>query len=797
MPAALPGQVFGPSVERTVRGVTVGLSEPLALAALPVALAALWWLVLRGTGTAGTRSRRWLLVSRTLLVVLLVVAAAGPYTVASRETPGDPRVTMLVDRSDSMAVSPAVADSLAAEVERQGVPVTVTTVADGTDSDVGDGIAANLVRDGTVVVVSDGQVTGGRELAATGELARSLNATVATVRVPVERSERYVRVNGPTKTSVGVENTFLASVDGVDVDTATVTVEVDGQEVLTQEVEGASGVEFSHTFETTGEHRITARVGGGDGFAANDVYRRTVRVVERPRILYVSRGDYPLREYLSRLYDVDTASEVPEDLGEQGYYAVVLQDLAASEVGNVDALQRFVIDGNGLMVVGGPRAYGDGDYGQSTLESMLPVRTGNASGSTANIVLAIDVSGSAGQGMTVQKAISLDVLEQLGDANVVGIVGFNSQAYAVARPQLLATGRAEMEDRIRRLQSGGSTDIAAGLRGAREMLGDGAGTVILVSDGKAATAPAVEEAAALRRRGSSVTAVGTGPSPQEETLRAIASTGGGSYLRAGETSRLRIRFGGQTRRYSGDRLTIVEPDRFITTGVTLESNPPLSNDVTVKPGADFLVATASGSPAVASWRYGLGRVVSVTAYDGEGTLGGLLQRPDSLLVTKATNWAIGDPERRAQDVTEVPDTRVGEPTPIVYRGSARPQPANLPRFQQVGEGTYRTTVTPTSQGFETALDAEYAVNYPAEYAAFGRSPELAALVEDTGGRTFAPDEAAAVAAFARERARQVREVERRWSWVLLTVALLLFLLEVSIRRLLVYRGVSSNESGLP
>jgi Mg-chelatase subunit ChlD len=784
-------------VERTFGAVTAGLSEPLALLALPVALAALWWLVTRGTGTAGPRSRRWLVASRTLIVVLLVVAAAGPYTVTSRETPGDPRVTLLVDRSDSMAVAPDVADSLAAGIERQGVPTTVTTIANGTDSDVGDGIAANLVRGGTVVVVSDGRVTGGRDLGATAELARSLNATVASVRVDPTQTERYVAVNGPSKTSVGVENTFLATVAGVDVGSTTLTVSVDGEEVLSRQVSGETGVEFSHAFESTGEHRVTATVGGGDRFAENDVYRRTVRVVDRPKVLYVSRGTYPLAEYLRQLYQVDTADEVPADLAEQGYYAVVLQNLAASEIGDVDALQRFVIDGNGLLVVGGPRAYGDGNYGESSLESMLPVSTGNASGSTANIVLAIDVSGSAQAGMRVQKAIALDVLDQLGDANVVGVVGFNDAVYAVAEPELLATSRAETADRIRRLRSGGSTSIAAGLRGAGEMLEGGAGTVVLISDGKAATRPAVDAATSLAGQGASVIAVGTGPDPQVETLRAVADASRGSYLRADETNRLRILFGGQNRRYSGDGLTVVEPNRFITAGVTLRSNPPLANDVTVKPGADFLVATASGDPAVASWRYGLGRVVSVTTYDGDGTLDGLLQRPDSLLVTKATNYAIGDPERRAQDVTEVADTRVGAETRVVYRGSARPSSPSLPPFRQVADGVYRTTVTPGSAGFAAALDAEYAVNYHAEYAGFGPSPALQALVEDTGGRTFAPDDPAAVAAFARDRARQVRQVRQRWSWALLAAALLLFVLEVVTRRIFVYRGTASNESGLP
>ncbi|WP_251331046.1 VWA domain-containing protein [Haloplanus pelagicus] len=778
-------------------GTVVGLERPLVLVALPLAVVAFALLIrYRASGTASARSRRLLLASRLVVATLIVVAAAGPFTVVTMETRGDPSVSLLVDRSNSTTVSPDVADDLAADIEAAGVPATVSTIAQGTDSRVGDGIAANLRENASVVVVSDGQVTGGTSITETAELARSLNATISTVATEPTRTERYVSVAGPSKASVGVESRFLVQVAGVQADSpVTVRIAVDGQPVATERIdEGTGSVPVTHTFEETGSHRITAEIDGQDVFAINDVARKTVRVVEQPRVLYVSRGNYSLQGYLDQLYDVETAESVPESL--DPYYAVVVQNVAAGDLGNVDELQRFVIDGGGLLMTGGPQSFENGGYANSSVGSMLPVTFGPSAPGSARIVMLIDVSGSAGSGMRIQKAIALDALSQLDDDNVVGVVGFNHQAYSIAQPAPLSENRGTVEDRIRRLQAGGATNIANGLRGAEEMLGGERGTVILVSDGGDTASRSAVVAGTLSGQGIRVIAVGAGRNVNEGVLRRIAEESGGNYFRADETDRLRLLFGGGTRQFQGEGLTVVDSGHFITSGVTLESNPGNRNDVSMRPGADFLVAGPDGTPAVASWRYGLGRVATITTYGPNGGLDGLLTRPDSLLVTKSVNYAIGDPERKASGVTDIADTRVGEPTTVIYRGEAPPSGTDL-AFSAVDEGVYRAQVTPTAVGFDTVAGATYAANYPAEYAGFGTSPALTEAVRATGGQQFDRGDAAEIAAFARQQSTRVRDVRRTWDWALLTAALLLYLTEVVVRRLQVYNGRTRTESGLP
>ncbi|MFC6862972.1 VWA domain-containing protein [Halomicroarcula sp. GCM10025817] len=779
-------------------GLTLGVEHIWPLAALPVAVAVLAYVVFRserGSRSASARSRRLLFASRVLVATLLVVGAMGPYTVQTRETPGEPSVTLLTDESASMDVYADTRESLVADIEATGVPVTTTTVGSEDASRLGDGLAANVQENGTVVVLSDGQVTDGRSLAVAGENARQLNATVSAVELIPRRREAAVSVAGPETVSSGVPSRFVVSVDGVRLpEESTVEVAIDGEVVATKTVGENGTAAVTHTFDDLGSHRVTATLESEDVFERNDVFYKSVRVVEKPDVLYVSARSYPFENFLRSLYDVTTADSVPADLS--GYSTVVVQDSPAARFGNVSSLQEHVIEGGGLVVVGGDNAYENGGYGESPVASMLPVSVGNATGGTTNIVLLIDVSGSAEQGMAIQKSVALDVLDQLGDENRVGVVAFNFRAFRVAELAPLAENRATVGEQIRRLTSGGATDISVGLQGADELLGQREGTIILLSDGQDRLDRAAAVSNQLGREGTRVVSVGAGRKVNERTLREIAAESGGSYFAATETNRLRLLFGGGSRRFQGDKLTIVTRDTFITSGVELTANPGQANRVTVKPGADYQVATADGTPAIASWRFGLGRVVSITAYGNDGTLDGLLERPDSLVLTKSVNYAIGDPARTQTGVTSIGDARVGRETSLVYRGETRPEAPGV-RFRQVAEDRYRGEFTPAEAGYGSVVDAEYAANYPVEYGTFGQSESLTSLVEETDGRLFAPDEGAEIARLARQQSTRIRTVRDSWSWVFLLAALLLFVTEVIARRVQVYRGRTTLESGLP
>lgn len=742
-----------------------------------------------GDRTASRRARVGLAAARLLVVTCLVVAAAGPTTVTTATTAGDPSVTMLVDESASMRLHEPVADDLEAEIEEQGVGVERVAVAADNRSRVGSGVAANLRPNASLLVVSDGQVTGGTSLTEATDLARSVNATVNRVRLTTNRSDARVVVTGPRKASVGVENRFGVRVAGVDGAPAgrPISVAIDGEEVVSREVPEDGTFTVERNFSSTGPHRITAELGGNDAYAVDDTYRKTVQVVEQPRVLYVSRGDYAFEEYLRELYDVTRAKSVPDDLSD--YYAVVVHDVAAPDLGNVTALQSHVIDGGGLVTVGGPNAYEKGDYGDSRLSSLLPVEVGGETGQKSRVVLAVDVSGSASEGMRIQKALALNVLSQLGDRNEVGVVAFDGSAYRVADLASLDSGRAALKEKIRSLQSGGATNVGKGLLGASELLGEQGGTVILLSDGRDRATPALSAADRLADRNVRVVSVGVGK-VNENLLRGVAEQTDGTFLLADETSRLRVRFGGANRRYSGDHAVVVDDGHFVTGGISPTASLPGVNDVSVKRGADLLVATGDGAPALSSWRFGLGRVAALTAYGADGGLGDLRSKPDSLLLSRTVNWAIGDPQRKATGVVAAPDTRVGEETTVVYAGQTPPEAAegNDLSFSEVTPGRYEATAVPSSLGYRDVSGSAYAVNYPAEYAALGVSPDLKRAVERTGGRAFASNRPANIAAAVTRQVTREREVRQSWDWAVLLAGLLVLVGEICARRLRRRRG---------
>ncbi|AQL42152.1 hypothetical protein BV210_05245 [Halorientalis sp. IM1011] len=769
------------AVETTLAGLRMGLQRPLVLVALPVAAALLVVVFRRRERAVFTgRSRALFLASRLLLVTLLVVAAAGPYTLATTDSAGEPTVTMLVDRSDSMATTDAAAGDLAAAIEDEGVAVQTRTVGGESGSPVGDAVTSALSPNGSVLLVSDGRVTDGRSLDAAAGVAEQVNASIHAVELDANRTERVVSISGPAKTSTGVANQFRVTVDGTGLDDTetTLTVSVDGQQVREATVEGTGGVTFTYNFSSTGSHRVTARIEGGDVYDRNDVFRKTVRVVEPPKILYVARGEYPFGEFLGNVYDVDRRESIPSNLSQ--YYAVVVQNVAAGDLGNVSALQRAVIDGTGLVTVGGPNAFERGGYRESLVTDMLPVTIGEG-GETSRVVVAVDISGSTSGSMSAQQALALDVLDQLGDDNRVGIVAFNSQTYRIAGLTGLGGSRSFLEDRIRRLESSGSTDVSAGIEGATQMLGS-SGTIILLTDGRAQAGNAPGAAARASERGIEVIPVGVGEGIAVDYLRKVAEAGGGPFLRADESSKLRIEFGGETRQFQGSGLTVLDRSHFITSGVEFAAQPGRTHSVSAAQGADLLVAGSDGAPAITAWRYGLGRTVAITAYGESGGLDGLLSAPDSLGITKSVNWAIGDPERLATGITSVSDARVGSPVTVAYEGNNRPS-ADGYRFRQVDTDQYEATFVPAESGYRSLLSAEYAVNYPREYAAFGQSRAVRTAVERTGGEVFESDRAAAIADRVRQQATTVETVTREWTWLVLVVALVLYLLEVGTRRL--------------
>ncbi len=225
-----------------------------------------------------------------------------------------------------------------------------------------------------------------------------------------------------------------------------------------------------------------------------------------------------------------------------------------------------------------------------------------------------------------------------------------------------------------------------------------------------------------------------------------------------------------------------ETNHFITNNIELTGSLKGYNQVVPKSNAQMLVTTAGNNPIVSVWRVGLGRVVALSTDDGGAWGGVLLNKDNSKIITRMMNWAIGDLSRNKGFDIDIKDTRVGELSDInVY--SKKSFSSDQYQFSKVDENLYNAKFTPNSTGFMEILGAKTAVNYPTEYEKVGVNPELKNLVTITGGRMFSNENTNQIIDAVKTMSKKTRTEVVDLRWVFVLAALLLFLVDISARRL--------------
>jgi Ca-activated chloride channel family protein len=159
------------------------------------------------------------------------------------------------------------------------------------------------------------------------------------------------------------------------------------------------------------------------------------------------------------------------------------------------------------------------------------------------LVTVIDRSGSMrGQRLAGAKDALCSLVDRLAPTDQFGVVAFDD-AVTVPVPAAALTDKPRVKRAIQAIESGGTTDLAAGfLRGlqeARRVARDAGASVLLISDGHAnagLTDPdaLADVAAAAAGRGVTTSALGFGLGYDETLLSAIAKGGRGNELFAEE-----------------------------------------------------------------------------------------------------------------------------------------------------------------------------------------------------------------------------------------------------------------------
>ena len=748
--------------------------------------------------------RRIVLSLRSFAIVFLMFAIASPFVLESKTVPGDPRLTILIDNSSSMTLyNPNIANDLYKKLEGL-IPVQVRTIATGEHSTIGNGILNNIEGDDNVMVISDGVNNEGKLLGDIMLFATNINSSVSTLKMEPIKSDVGVIIDGPPELIKDTEGDFVVKVVVVGKSIPyTVQVRIDDSQLVLEE-QGTSSktFAFSKKFGEGEYHKITAEllsVGDDDYFKNNNVYYKSLKVVPRPKVLYVTEKNSPLAQELNKIYELDVVNSLPNDLS--NYMAVIFNDIRASKINpSVSMLSDYVSDGNGVIFIGGENSYDRGSYKGTLLETLLPIKIGageEQNKSDINIVIVIDISQGTEDYVAVEKALALSVVDSLSEKNNVGAVAFNTQPYQIAEIKSLKENKKELKEKISRLKFDGQSFFNLGIEGGYRMLSDvgGSKNIIFISDGKTTYQKLREDTLETVRRvnalGVKVFSVGVGTDTDSMGtdnnlfLGNIAALGEGIYYKADAQNKLKVQFGDKDESKGEEfynTLVPLDTTHFITLGLdNMFATVSGYNYGVPKPAARLLISTHKNIPILVVWRFGLGRVVTLMTDDGIHWAGDLLSKENSKLITKSINWAIGDLGRKKSYDVTIRDTVIGRPTSVNVITKEMPNAEGL-TFAKVDVNLYSAIYTSQNTGYKDVLGATFGVNYNDEYANLGISKEFTSLVEKTGGKVFDPSDTKAIIEFIKAKSKRIKIDSTDYRWPFAIIALSLFLGEIAIRR---------------
>ena len=748
--------------------------------------------------------RKIVLVLRSLAFIFLLLALASPFVLESKTVPGDPRLTILVDNSSSMALyNPGIAYDLYKKLEGV-IPVNVRTIASGEHSAVGNGILNNIEGGDNVMVITDGVNNEGKLLGDIMLFASNVNSSVSTLKMEPVKNDVGVTIEGPEELIKDTEGDFVVrvSVAGKKIHYRIQITVDDTNLVREEELDHSESFVFSRKFPEGEYHRLTAKlldVGDDDYFKNNNVFYKSIKIVPRPKVLYLTEKNSPMAQELNKIYELDARNSMPPDLS--NYMAVIVNDIRMQKLASsVNMMSDYVSDGNGIIFIGGENSFDRGGYKGTLLETLLPIKIGASeeqNKSDINVVVVIDISHGTEDYVAIEKALALSVIDSLSEKNNVGAVAFNTQPYQIAEIKPLKEHKKELKEKISRLKFDGQSFFNLGIEGGYRMLSmtGGSKNIIFISDGKTTYQKLRDDTLETVRRvnalGVKVFTVGVGTDSDSLStdnnlfLANMATLGNGIYYKTDASNKLKVEFADRDDTKNEEfynSLIPIDTTHFITLGLDeLQATISGYNYAVPKPSARLLVTTHKNIPILVVWRFGLGRVVSITTDDGSKWAGDLLNKKNSKLVTKSINWAIGDLARKKSYDVTIKDTVLGKPTAVNVIGRDMPSAAGL-QFAKIDTNLYSASHKPQDTGYKEILGATFAVNYNDEYANLGINDEFTKLVEKTGGKIFDPNDTKGIIDFIKAKSKRIKIDSTDYRWPFAIIAMVLFLAEIAIRR---------------
>jgi uncharacterized membrane protein len=679
-----------------------------------------------------------------------------------------------------------------------------------------------------IVLISDGRANLG-DAVGEARLLRAEGVRVDTVALPVPLgAEAYVdRLDAPRTLTQGQQADAQALIVSNTATPVTVRWYLDRTLVNTMQLDlpvGETTVKQTVKPAEPGFHAVRVVIDAvRDTYAENNLGEALIQVVGPPRVLLVENtlGEAASLEAALHSTGIGTAAVTPNQLPRSAadlaaYQAVVLVNIPAASLGadGMALLQASVRDlGTGLVVIGGTESYGPGGYAGTPLETALPVQIQlplDMQKPPVAVVLVLE-STESGQGDQILRGAAESVVDQLTPRDSVGVT---DGGMGMVIPLAPLTDKAAVKRKIEALNLGDPMSYAPDLGAADQALTKTKAAikhVILFGDGDTFDRTYQSAITAMHGRGITVSTVAIAANATDASLmQSMAGWGHGRFYQSNSLQDVPQIFLKETREalkpwiVEGRIAPQLASLADVIPGVPLDSFPTISGYVatTSRAAADIVLKSPQGDPLLATWQYGLGRVLAWTS-DAQGRwTAGLLQWPSANRffgdIVHASLPQPGDPalqiETRVQGdhthlLVTAPTTSgatvtVNAVTPDLAGASLTLSPTGPGRFEgdlptdQVG--SYLLHVSESAGGVvRHTTTSGLVVPYSPEYRDLGTNVATLKAIAQAGGGVLLSDvsQAFRLPVPSVHAARPISEL-------LLVLAILLFPVDVALRRLI-------------
>lgn len=516
------------------------------------------------------------------------------------------------------------------------------------------GMIADGEGPGRVVLVGRGRPVDASTYSATSTLLeRGIPLDIVSIEQVPEGEVLVERVLAPRRLDANQSFQLEAIIYSErDVD-ATARILRDGELIVEREARllaGRNRVSARLAGRSPGSYRYAVEVEAqGDVFSENNRDVVSLTVDHGPRIAIYA----PERERGERLAEalevhglsasVLAPDDIPHYLTRQrpgirswlDYDVVFFVNLPAIELrfAQQELLQRWIREhGGGLIVLGGQNSFGPGGYYETVLEEVLPLSTEIPQEKpSVAIAFVLDRSGSMQQAagdvsrLDVARDATLNAIELLEEESIVSVIAFDSTAESITDRQL-AGELDQITRQMDSLRAGGGTSLYPGLAMAFEHLAqvDAELTrhIVVMTDGLSQPGDFEALARRLAESGISLSTAAIGTGAGVGLLEDLARWGGGAAHATEDFQALPSILAQEALLLTDDPVKL---QSFVPTWIDREASflegmpdrlPPFHGFVSTseKVGAAIHLIGPDDMPLLASWRYGLGRVIAFATH---------------------------------------------------------------------------------------------------------------------------------------------------------------------------------------